>query len=99
MRLIDAPLDYPPRACAVTNRADGKFIDCQVVIDRPEPTRLYLKSEIVEEAGRLLGMVPEKEVTELRERMQKLSADLDDLQETMDLAARFEEKLTPKELV
>lgn len=95
MRLIEGPtqLPYPPRACAVTNRVDGDFVDLQVVIDRPEPTRLYLKTDIVEQAGRLCGMVPASEVEALKEQLQAMGAELDDLRETMNLYAEFEEKL------
>ena len=95
MRLIPGPvqLPYPPRACAVTNRADGDFIDFNVVIDRPEPTRLYMKTEVVEEAARLCGMVPAKEVEGLREQMAALSKELDDVTDTLKIAADFEDKL------
>lgn len=99
MRLIKGPvqLPYPPRACAVTNREDGDFIDFNVVIDRPEPTRLYLKTEIVEEAGQLLGMVPASEVAEIRERVEAWESSLEDTKDTVDLVARLEAKL-PEEV-
>lgn len=99
MRLIEGPtqLPYPPRACAVTNREDGDFIDFNVVIDRPEPTRLYLKTEIVEEAAKLLGMVSAKEVEELRERVEAWESSLEETKETIDLVTRLEEKL-PQEV-
>lgn len=95
MRFIPGPtqLEYSPRACAVTNREDGDFIDLRVVIDRPEPTHLYLKREIVEEAGRLCGMVPAREVEELRERVEAWESSLEDTRETIDLVAKLEEKL------
>jgi hypothetical protein len=99
MRLIKGPtqLPFPPRACAVTNRDDGDFIDFNVVIDRPEPTRLYMKTEIVEEAARLLGMVPAKEVEELTERVEAWESSLEDTKETIDLMKRLEDKL-PEEV-
>lgn len=86
MRLIKGPiqLPHPPRACAVTNREDGDFIDFHTVIDRPEPTCLYLKREIVEEAARLCGMVPKAEVDELREQLQHYAEKVTDLQEFVD---------------
>jgi hypothetical protein len=98
VRLIKGPvqLPYPPRACAVTNREDGDFIDFNVVIDRPEPTRLYLKTEIVEEAGRLCGMVPAKEVEELRERVEAWESSLEDTKATIALTNRLEQRLTEK---
>ncbi|HZN10477.1 MAG TPA: hypothetical protein VFC61_02300 [Blastocatellia bacterium] len=97
MRLVESPLDHPPRACAVTNREDGELIDFQVVIDRPLPSWLYLNRLVVEEAGELIGMVPAKKVKKLEERMEALSRELDDLQETMKIYADFEEKLAEKE--
>jgi hypothetical protein len=99
MRVVTAPLDHAPKACAVTNREDGELVDMQVIIDRPLPTWLYLKREIVEDAAKLFGMVPAKEVDVLREDMKTLSAELDDLRDTMNLYADFEEKLAPKEPV
>lgn len=89
MRLVQAPLQYPPRACAVTNREDGDLIDMQVLIDRPG--RLYLKREIAEEAGRLCGMVPAAEVEELKAAMAELGQKLDNTNEILQTAADLEE--------
>lgn len=93
MRFIKGPtqLDYPPRACAVTNRSDGDFIDLQTVIDRPEPTRLYLKREIAEEAGRLCGMVPGSEVEDLKAQMADLGQKLDHTNDILNHAAELEQ--------
>lgn len=95
MRLIEGPtqLPYEPRACAVTNRDDGDFVDFNVVIDRFTPTRLYLKREIVEEAGRLCGMVPASEVEELRERVDAWESSLEETREVADLTAKLEKRL------
>lgn len=93
MRLTDTA-DHSPRACAVTNREDGPMVDLQVIIDRPEPTWLYLKTEVVEEAGRLVGMVPASEVNVLREDLARLGQELDDLKSTLTLAADFEERFS-----
>lgn len=101
MRFIENPdqLPFPPRACAVTNRDRGDFVDLQVVIDRPMPTRLYLLKEVVEDAGRLVGMVPAREVEELKERLVTLGEEMDDLRETAELTTRLDEKLAGKETV
>lgn len=95
MRLIEdvQQLPNPPRACAVTNRATGDFIDLQVIIDRPEPTRLYLFREIAEEAGRLCGMVPASEVEEMKAQMAELSQKLDHLNDILNHQAEFEQLL------
>jgi hypothetical protein len=53
-----------------------------------------MKREIVEQAAReMCGMVPASEANELREAMKKLSAELDDLTDTMNLAAELEQRV------
>ncbi len=83
MRLIKGPVDlpYPPRACAVSNRIDGDFIDFQVFIDRPEPTRLYLKREVVEDAALMCGMVDGAQVEELRRQVVAMGDQIEQLQD------------------
>lgn len=100
MRLIKGPaiLPYPPKACVVTNRNDGDFIDFQTVIDTPGPTRLTMRATVVEEAAELLGMVPGRRVKELEDQLATYSKDLDDLRDTMTIYADFEEKMRQKEL-
>jgi hypothetical protein len=95
MRLIKGPvqLPYPPKACAVTNRETGDFIDFNVVIDRPGPFRLYLRTQVIEDAGRLCGMVPASEVAELREQMAALANELAETQDTMNLLAELEDQI------
>lgn len=96
MRLIKGPvpnLPYPPKACAVTNRIDGDVIDMQTVIDRPEPTRLYLRREVVEKAAQLCDMVPRSEVEELREQLQSLTERFEELRETSNLTDQLESHL------
>jgi len=77
----------------VTNREDGDFVDFNTVIERLTPTRLYLKREIVEEAGRLCGMVPASEVEELRERVERWESSLEETREVADLTAKLEKRL------
>jgi hypothetical protein len=100
MRLIEGPtqLPYPPKACVVTNRIDGDFIDFHKSIDSFNPTHLYVRRQVIEDAGRLCGMVPAAEVEELREGMKALSERLDEAQEQMKAYAEFEEKIGRKEL-
>lgn len=95
MRIETGPFARPT-ACVVLNREDGELINFQAIIDRPEPTLVVMKREIVEQAAReLCGMVPASEAEELRESMEKLSAELDDLTDTMNLAAELETRLMP----
>ena len=93
MRFIPGPtqLEYAPRACAVTNRSDGDFVDLQVSIDDPFPTRLYLKREIVEDAGKLCGMVPAKEVEALREQLAEMETRYAALGRLEEAAAEYAE--------
>lgn len=94
MRVTDAA-ERPPHACAVTNREKGPFVDFQSVIEAPSPApqALYVHTLIVEEAGKLLGMVPGKEVDELRTRLAEAEAELADLREVRDLAGKLERPL------
>lgn len=98
-RLIDTsdgenyPLPYPPRACAVSNRAEGEFIDFNVVIDRPEPTRLYIAREIIEEIAReQFGMVTAGKAKQLEEWLEARTKERDELQDVLDTAAKLEEQ-------
>ena len=62
------PLPHLPRACAVTGRAEGRFIDFNVLIDRPEATHLYLDVGLIEEVAREhLGMVSAGKAKQLEE--------------------------------
>lgn len=102
MRAIDTkepdnyPLPYSPKACAVSGRAEGQFVDFNVVIDTPEPTRLYMAREIVEEAARdLYGMVSEGKAKQLEEWLDNARKERDELQDTLDAAATLEERAGP----
>jgi len=102
VRLIDTsdpecyPLPYPPRACVVSGRAEGEIVDFNVVIDSPEPTRLYIDRLIIEAAARdLFGMVSAGKAEQLEEWHEHEKARADDLQATLDAAAEFEERAGP----
>lgn len=95
-RLIETedgrPLPNPPRKCAVTGRAEGRFIDCNRVIDSPLPHRLYLSVEYVETIAREhLGMVSEGKAKQLEEWLEHARKERDELQEVIDAAAKLEE--------
>lgn len=87
------PLPYPPRACAITGRAEGEFIDFNVVIDRPEPTRLYVAREVIEEVAReQYGMVSAGKAKQLEEWLENARKERDELQDVLDTAAKLEEQ-------
>lgn len=65
----EGPLPHFPYACAVTSRADGEVLDLSVELPAGRDQRLYLRRPVVEEAGRMFGMVPQHEVDELRARL------------------------------
>lgn len=98
MRLVNTaeegyPLPYSPKACVVTGRDAGEFIDFNVVIDRPEPTRLYIFREIIEEVARdQLGMVSAGKAKQLEEWLEHARKERDELQALLDSAVEFEEK-------
>lgn len=98
MRLIkDAQLPYPPRACTVTNRIDGDFIDFQKHIEGVRgPHHLYMKREIVEEAAELCGMVNGEQVATLRAQLDQLGAELDEMKKDLDLYASFEQRFSER---
>jgi len=100
MRLIQGPthLQYPPRACVVTNRIDGDFIDFQKAVDALQPTHLYVRRSVVEEAAELCGMVPRAKVEEAEKLLKAVSAQVDELKEQMETYADFEERFGRKEL-
>lgn len=96
-RLIETedgrPLPNPPRVCAVTGRHEGRFIDCNRVIESPLPYRLYLSAEYVEHIAREhLGMVSEGKAKQLEDWHEHEKKRADDLQDVLDTAAALEEK-------
>lgn len=101
MRLITHPKDlaYPPRACVKTGRIDGTIIDLQTVIDSPMPTRLYLKAEVIEEAAKLLEMVPAEEIEEMKASLEAMAEEISELRETASLTTQLEEKLAPERTI
>lgn len=94
MRLTDSA-DRPPRHCAKSGRADGPFVDFQVQIDPlPQaPHNLFLHALVVEEAAKLLGMVPAKEAEALRAELAELRPQIEAIVEVLAKAADLEEAL------
>lgn len=87
------PLPHPPRACAVTGRAEGRFIDFNVLIDRPEATHLYLDVGLFEEIAREhLGMVSAGKAKQLEEWLENAKRERDELQGVLNTAIELEEK-------
>lgn len=98
MQIVTAPLHAPPHICAVTRREDGEIVDFQVDIACSEPPHLYLHRAVVEDAARLFGMVPAKRVEVLTAEVTELGKRVDDLHDTLDLAAQFEDKINPERI-
>lgn len=87
------PLPYSPKACAVTGRAEGEIVDFNVVIDRPEPTRLYICRETIEEVAREeFGMVSAGKAKKLEEWLEHARKERDELRDVIDTAAKLEER-------
>lgn len=87
------PLPHLPRVCAVTGRAEGRFIDFNVLIDRPEATHLYLDVGLIEEVAREhLGMVSAGKAKQLEEWLENAKRERDELQGVLDTAIELEEK-------
>lgn len=87
------PLPHAPRACAITGRAEGEFVDFQKVIDSPYPTRLYIAREVIEEIAReQFGMVSEGKAKQLEEWHAYEKKRADDLQDVLDTAVQLEER-------
>jgi valyl-tRNA synthetase len=82
----------------VSGRAEGEIVDFNVVIDSPEPTRLYIDRHIIEAAARdLFGMVKEGKAIQLeawhqyeKERADELEEQCKHLQETVKTLRRLD---------
>ena len=93
MQITKAPLHAYPHACAVSGRDDGELIDFAVDFDGVDP-HLYLRVGVVEEAGRLIGMVPKAEVEKLSERLSDLAEELVEAQKLLASYRKVEEGLS-----
>jgi hypothetical protein len=93
VELTKAPLYAYPHACAVSGRDDGELIDFGVDLEGVDP-HLYLRIGVVEEAGRLVGMVPKAEVEKLSERLNDLAEELVEAQKLLASYRKVEEGLS-----
>jgi hypothetical protein len=77
-RLVELPsnVSSPPHCCIVTGRTDEPVIDFgdpTAKAQGPNDPRIYIRRSVIEKTAKdLLGMVPEVEVAELRERLDAL---------------------------
>ena len=89
MRVVEAPLDFQPHVCLATGRDDGKFVDFEVDVSQIDP-RLVLRASVVEEAGQLLGMVPQREVQALQDRVAAMDDEIASLKKIAGLVQAVE---------
>lgn len=75
MEITEAPFHAYPYACAVTGRDDGPVVDFAIELEGVDP-HLYLRLSVIEEAGKLIGMVPKAQVDEVRQRLSDLAEEL-----------------------
>lgn len=94
MRITEVA-ERPPRKCVSSGRGDGPFVDFQVQIDPPTqaPTNLYLHTLVVEEAAKLLGMVPAREVEQFRAELAQVKEEVEWVRGVLKAAAELEEAL------
>lgn len=78
MRLIEPRYTVPPHSCCVTGRGDSEMIDFEVELSGPDQ-RVYMRPSAVEDAGKLIGMVPRSEVVKLERRIEALTNEIDKL--------------------
>jgi len=92
MRLVEKPLLEAPHACLVTGRDDGEIIDFEVDANCNEPPHVYLKREVIEAAAEELGMVKRGRYEALEKWFNELSEQFQEVQDSLALAAEFDEK-------
>jgi hypothetical protein len=98
MRVVEKA-ERSPKRCAFSGVEKGPLVDFQVEVhprNVNEPNNLYLRAGIVEEAAKLLGMVPKREVDNLIDQLAAHKAELDQLRADMELYAEFEERFGGK---
>lgn len=92
MQIAEAPLHAYPHTCVVTGRDDGPVVDFNIEIEGIDP-HLYLRLSVVEEAGKLIGMVPKAEVEKLEAALNAYGEELARLQERVAAYEKVEEGL------
>lgn len=73
-RIVQKPLPFRPKACVVSNRADGDVIDFGATSPEVEP-HIYIRRPIVESAAKLCGMLSESEAQALQSERDELIAE------------------------
>lgn len=92
MQIIDSPYPRFPHACAVTLRDDTPAIDTGIEIQGLDP-HLYLRVTVVEELGRMVGMVPKAQVDELEHQIQTFAAEIAEMRRRLDVYESAESAL------
>lgn len=80
MRLVQRAALYPQR-CAASNRTDGPFVDFAALVPAGRDNRLYIRTKVIEQAGKIVGMVPKEEHDELKAQVEEMIAQVQDYDE------------------
>lgn len=92
MQIAERPFHAYPHACVVTQRDDGPVVDFGIEITGVDP-HLYLRLSVIEEAAKLIGMVPKAEVERLSEELVRLSEGLEEAKRRIAAYEQVEEGL------
>lgn len=80
-----------PARCIVTSEIDGPFIDTGTYAGEMDPY-IYLSVPYITEVARdLLGMVPKKEVDDLREQVNAMKVKLEKMEKVEDAVKVIQE--------
>jgi uncharacterized protein YceH (UPF0502 family) len=83
LRLVQRAALYPQR-CAASNRTDGPFIDFAALVPAGRDNRLYLRTKVIEQAGKIVGMVPQEEHDELKAQIESLIEQVEEYDEKIE---------------
>jgi len=83
LRLVQKAALYPQR-CAASNRTDGPFVDFAALVPAGRDSRLYLRTKVIEQAGKIVGMVPKAEHDELKAQIEALVEQVHDYDEKIE---------------
>ena len=90
MHIVKRPLPLAPYACAATGRDDLPMVDFQIEtsgMDQP----LYLTTSVIQEAAKLIGMVPGDEVRRIEKKFAKLESQFEEVRAVAKMIAKVEE--------
>ena len=90
MRIEEKRFVYAPYTCAVTGRNDAPMVDMDVDISGLDQ-HLYLRCSVVEDAGRLLGMVSKSELDEVTTQLKALEVKIEALRVVASAITKVEE--------